>query len=683
MAHESKSDLLAQYGPIGAPVLGVLLAIILIGVAVGTSGVSDAENKLKTSIKQVDDKRSSKAVSASGGSSIPLPDSVKTSFAGRAGSAPTVGDGSRKMQELPIAWQVVMAVPPENEFAKADENGDGFIDKREFDRWAQPTDDPLRREFKNWDRNDDGLISPAEFADPPTSDEDRFRELNKNGDKFLTGPDEITDKEAYDWDRYPFDGKITLEEYKDRYKPRTERDYGPVQNVIARFDPVRMVVVITWDNPDVAKVPEDIVFMIQRRAPETVEKRKREHRQQLIRFQDRDREYMTGYREWAETWLAQDYQDGEGNRVMVPIPDAPEDAETRERPKTNGEQFQTETQRVREYERITGKQRPSQPQEPSEWENVPGADRVSGNEHLDPTFDLDVTYTYAVRMRSAMPPDRGQPGVPLPNSEGWYAMPESTRVVQSGQPVFVRNQLGIAQVTRGMNNATFALTQWLKVVDTNDVHSWYRVQITETAEAEAGIGGNYRTAQLKERGLKLLDVSGTEVADPWSILPSNLALDYSTQFRFIMARGAIFLLTSREYGDHELPDATKPDSQAPVVVSTPGDGENIEVRALAIKSSAGEGYFEVMRWHRAGDQWVRVLWAGRVKQGSEVGASVKLNAAGLTVWDSSGNVLTGAALAALGDHTVNLTAGAYEGINGRTLTIGGQEFDLLGTLYKN
>ncbi len=42
---------------------------------------------------------------------------------------------------------------------------------------------------------------------------------------------------------------------------------------------------------------------------------------------------------------------------------------------------------------------------------------------------------------------------------------------------------------------------------------------------------------------------------------------------------------------------------------------------------------------------------------------------------------SGGQLAGYGGEEVDLTAGNYEGLDGRTLKVNGEEFDLFGTLY--
>src|SRR5690606_29949470 len=162
---------------------------------------------------------------------IPLPDSVTASMEIGAKNSWTAPAGEKKLLGLPIHWQVIMDPKEEDLFSKADENKDGYWDQPEFVRTDFFTGPAPRNDFNNWDRKEDGVISGAEYDDPPTDPREAFDALDKNKDGSLTsGAGEITTQEEHDWDRFPFDGKISFDEYSRRYEARTERDLGPVQN---------------------------------------------------------------------------------------------------------------------------------------------------------------------------------------------------------------------------------------------------------------------------------------------------------------------------------------------------------------------------------------------------------------------------------------------------------------------
>ncbi|MCA8947364.1 MAG: hypothetical protein KDB29_14110, partial [Planctomycetes bacterium] len=259
MANEKKPNALAQYGPIGAPLLGVLLAIVFIAIAIVTNELGEGQTQLQTSVekvrKQLDDP-------SAGGETdtIPLPDSVAAAMTPGEANNWNPPAGAGKLLELPIKWVVTMDDAKGDEFDEYDiAPKDGVWTENEFQQtpiWGQPN---LRGEFKNWDRNSDGQISREEYDDPPRDNREQFDELNTNtdGGEFLT-EGEITAQQVRDWDRYPYDDKVSFEEFERRYEPREERDLGPVVNVQAKVDPAQMEIIVTWENPAVADLPEDI-----------------------------------------------------------------------------------------------------------------------------------------------------------------------------------------------------------------------------------------------------------------------------------------------------------------------------------------------------------------------------------------------------------------------------------------
>jgi hypothetical protein len=73
------------------------------------------------------------------------------------------------------------------------------------------------------------------------------------------------------------------------------------------------------------------------------------------------------------------------------------------------------------------------------------------------------------------------------------------------------------------------------------------------------------------------------------------------------------------------------------------------------------------------------------KKGAAVGGEVDLSktAADVVVWDATGKELKATDLKAFSDAKVDLAAGTFDGFVDRTVTVGGAEFDLFGTLYKD
>ncbi|MCB9894669.1 MAG: hypothetical protein H6839_09480 [Planctomycetes bacterium] len=656
MAQENSSNALAQYGPVGAPIAGVVFLILFVAAIVMTSGISDGKDSLQNSVKAVRAKLEDTKVSPPKGGTIPLPDSVTATMQVGEADAWKPAAGSRLPLGMPIFWQVTMDAKPQDEFAQFDTNGDGSWDQIEFQQTSYFTGPAPRNEFKNWDRNQDGLISKEEYKDPPKDPTEAFAELDKSGDGFLTSKDgEITAEEERTWDRGDFDGKIDFQEYIDRYKPHDEVDVGAVENVAAKIDPATMEIVVTWDDPAVDTVPPDIQYFIERRAPETVEKRRSEYRKRVQKYTEALRAWEDRFDKW---WNTTDAEGKKPNKQMWP---KKSDAE-------------------KEYLRSTSDMKPVMPKEASDWEEVAGP--ISGNEYRDTSFETGVTYTYAVKMATQKGLKRGVKGAKDDRYPGWSFSPD--RTVTAGHPVIVNNRIAMGFAGSSADSANISLAKWHSVVDESvdpPKVTWYRVQIVEKVDADnAAVGGVYTMTQLKDRGLKMLDIAGTEV-NPQEILPGDTKIDFDTTYRFVAKVGANPLLSSRDLGDFELPKATTKEMQPSAPPST---DDAMEVRCLSVKSGGKEGNFEVTRWYKAGEDWLRVVWTGAVKTGADVGGEVKLGSpgSGVKIYDATGKEAPSSVLKAHKDETVDLAAGSYDGLDERSVSVGGESFDLFGTLYK-
>ncbi|MCA8915273.1 MAG: hypothetical protein KDB90_07665 [Planctomycetes bacterium] len=652
MAQENGASALAQYGPVGAPIAGVVFLILFVAAIVMTSGISEGKDALQDSVRSVRTKLDSTTPGGEGGASIPLPDSVTASMQTGEKDTWKPAQGSQKPLGMPIYWQVNMDPKPQDEFDQYDDNPkDGFWDLPEFQRTPYFTGPAPRNEFKNWDVTGpngvapgDGLISRDEYNHPPKDPREAFDEADKNKDGWLTSKDgEISKDEEYNWDRYPFDSKVDFQEYVDRYKAHDEVDLGAVENVAAKIDPATMEIVVTWEDPAVDSLPPDIQFIIERRAPETVEKRRSEYRQKVQKYTEALRNWEDGFDKWWDK-------------------------------ETNPDKKKAQ----KEYEADHPK--PVAPKEPSDWEEVVGP--ISGNEYRDTSFETGVTYTYAVKMATQKNPKRGAKAVTDDRLEGWYLYPD--RTATAGHPVIVRNRIVMGFAGAATDSANISLTKWHSVVDDSVSPAkvtWYRVQIVEKVDADnSAVGGLYNMGQLKDRGLKMMDIGGTEL-NPTEILPSDTRIDFNTKYKFVTKLGANPLLASSEYADFELPKATSKEMQPS---SPPSTDDAMEVRCLSVKSGGKEGNFEVTRWYKAGEDWLRVVWTGSVKSGSDVGGEIKLGSAGsdVKILDATGKAAPASVLKAHKDETVDLSAGKYEGLDDRSVSVGGESFDLFGTLYK-
>ncbi|MCA8918084.1 MAG: hypothetical protein KDB68_01400 [Planctomycetes bacterium] len=654
MANEKKPNALAQYGPIGAPLLGVLLAIVFIAIAIVTNELGEGQTQLQTSVekvrKQLDDP-------SAGGETdtIPLPDSVAAAMTPGEANNWNPPAGAGKLLELPIKWVVTMDDAKGDEFDEYDiAPKDGVWTENEFQQtpiWGQPN---LRGEFKNWDRNSDGQISREEYDDPPRDNREQFDELNTNtdGGEFLT-EGEITAQQVRDWDRYPYDDKVSFEEFERRYEPREERDLGPVVNVQAKVDPAQMEIIVTWENPAVADLPEDISFYIVRRAPETVEKRKAEYRRKVQDYNKRLLEWEARFDSW---WTS------------------PSDANAE---KTNKQVEPNKNKAQKKFQEATDDLKPQAPEQAGDWETVTESP-ITGNEYRDTSFDTDVTYTYAVYMATTKNPKRGV-NVGDQNAAGYYTWPE--RTLASGHPVIVTNRIVMSAGGVSGDDVSISLTKWHPVPDAEGNPVWYKVRVTEKISPQDSLGGKYNMMALKDRDVEMFDVSDTAL-NAAELLPEDTEIDFTTGFNFVTRAGG-FVLNSREHGDFELPTATRGAITNPTQPSTSDNA--LEVRCLTVKNGGKEARIELTRWHKVGEDWLRVVMTVNVGKGKDVGGTINLGSPGndVKVFDATGKELKSSDLKKFADQTVDLAAGEYEGLKDRNVTVGGTTVDLFGTIFKD
>jgi hypothetical protein len=666
MATEKKSNTLAQIGPVAAPLAGLAVAIVLIAVALLTSSVSDASDELATAVATTRKNLESSAVT-DGGAGIPLAENVRNSFARTGTNDWKVDAGNSSLLALPVKWEVTMDTPIGDRFAQMDVNADGLIGSDEFSRELPPEwVGTLKAKFENWDRlnesgdnKPDGFIDRKEYADPPTSPEETFQAMQKpdpadeKNEVLTSKAGEISKDDEYKWDRYPFDGKIEFQEYADRYKPHDERGLGAVEAVEAKVDAASMAIVVTWSDPKIDDKPEDIAFMILRRAPETVAQREAAWRQEMVKFNKALEDWDKAF----DTWYT-----------------SPSDADPA---KTNKQAYPDKNKAKDEY----AKKNPRlvAPDKPSEWENVT-KDPVTGNEYRDSSFELGVTYTYAVYMGTKRFPKREQKVVTRAANPDWFFYAE--RQEATGHPVIVRNRIEMTWAGASPPNGTVELKTWYKLPDGSN--TWYRVQISEILEPDAVVGKAYNMAALKDKKVKLFDTAGTEL-NALELLPKDAVVDFTTGFEFVtLGAKNVIILESAKLGDFELQSSVKGPVAAP---DKPSANEAaLEVRCLALKNGGKEATFELTRWVKVGQTWLRVELTTSAKTETAIGREVQIDkpGEGVAIYGAAGGApLSAADLKAFKDAKVDMQAGTYDGFEGRTVTVDGQAFDLFGTLYKD
>jgi len=610
MATETKSSPLAQNGHIIGPALGVVIALAFILAMAFTGEVSEKRDALNNQISQINTKRSGPASATVDGD---LPELRVQGITRPERPERQELSTLARMGAYPMSWQVVIAPPQRTD------NGD------------QPTNgdvDP-RAEFDALDRNDDGV---------------------------LRAPDEITSEQLDDMD-YDDSGDVSWENYQ-RYKregPVQRYEIGPPTNVAAAVDPAKMEVLISWTAPSSDALPPDLGYIIERRAPETVEARMATWRQHVRLHQSE----VQAWQDARDRWLAE----------------VPEGAE---RPRRDSIPHGN---RDSEYEKASGKPRPVQPPQPEEWERVTETP-VGGTEYRDNTLELGVTYTYAVR---AVTQERLRRGV---TADTRFMPPysASARTAQDGRPVLVQNRIAMQWSAGAGQDANIRLAQWLRHEDGGRV-TWYRISITENLSPEPGsnqVGREYNVTELEQRGVNVRSSIGAD-ANVRDILGDNGRVDFTTTFEYLARTSRGFLMNSRQYGDFELPRETR--EAATVTTDSAGMMNPLELVVMSVGSGGNEATVVLTRWIEANGDWYRVVLQQRVSRGSDIGRNVTLGSVGagdgIAVFDSSGGQVAASALRgeALRGKTVDLRAGSFGGISGRTVNIGGKEVDLFGVLY--
>jgi hypothetical protein len=610
MSTESKSSALGQFGPIMAPLIGVIVAVALVVAVVMTGDVSTKRDQLTNQINRTTAQRGSTQVQAD---TDVFPELDGLQF-GRE-DAPATPDTSvlRNYGAFPMNWDVRIT-PPAGTDPDPTENGDDTPD--------------YAAEFAALDTNDSG---------------------------YLEAPGNITQEQLDAWD-FNGDGRVSPDEYR-RY--RTE---GPVERfnlaapgqVSVALDPNTMQVVVAWGTPVAEDLPGDLAYLIERRAPETVDARRQAHRQALLSFTEAE----LAFNSELEAWLRQPHEGSDQTRRQA-IPRARWEAE---------------------FEAATGMIRPVAPVEPSEWETVTTTP-VTGNEYRDTTFQFDTTYVYSVRAVTQSRLYRG-------NTAHTDVLPDysaSDRRIQLGRPVYLQNRIAMNYMNVAGQTATIRLTQWLRHENEGTV-SWFRISVDERVNVDQDItlGGNYTLAQLQERSVAVRSAIGQEV-DVNDVVAADRQVDFSTGFEYRGQAQGNMILNSREYGDFALPRATR--DAAAVQTDSAGMANPVEVVIRAIGVNGSDAFVVSTRWLAVDGEWYRVVLQQRVSRGSEVGRNVRLggisDGGDVRVYNSRGEAVPASTLRGelLRDQQVDLSAGTLDGLTGRVVTIGGQEVDLFGVLY--
>lgn len=658
MTTETGSTPLAKFGPVGAPLLGALLLVAFVAIAYTGGDLAGGRDELTGKIRGVNAKLTEQRASSQNTQKLPSLDAVAASMTAKNRPTPTGSRNDGALHTIPTGFKVIVEDLQPDAFDLIDEDGNGHWDENEFRRSEyatrkDPDGKPAKEaSFQEWDRNPkDTRVTRNEWLNPPTgnSDKEQFDKLDNNPKDDLLTPPEISSKELEDWDR-DYDLKVDRSEYAKRFEQRTEVDLGQPTDVKVTADEKTMKITVTWSEPQLAKKPSDLGYRIERFCPET--KRKRVAKW-IVEFGDYQKAEDAWKRAFEEWWNA---PSSEGNEI----------------PRKDDNRWKDRTKAEQEYGSTNP--RPVRPAEPQDWEfvaDIPG----DKTEYVDANFDLDVTYFYSVRAYTDLDLKRNVKADKVEDKRKLSAATE-----QTGRPLRIRNLIQMEYGAGDGQNANPTLSSWHWLGE-GDSAGWYRVKLKTTISGQAPeLGGLYGAAQLKELNATAQKAGSDTAVAAETLVSGDAKLDFRTGFSFSAQMNAPqgTLLKHSAMGECELPRGRAPAEQPSATSAT-----MVEVRALGVTLRGEEAWFEINRWHQVGNTWYRIELIRKVKKGSEAGAMVDLASPGegVTVY-SAGAKVEGPALKALGGGTVDLTAGKFDGTEGRMVKLGSEKFDLFGAIYR-
>lgn len=657
MATEQSENALAKFGPIGAPVLGVVVALgVIVGVIV-TSGLGEKQTTLEQSLSSLNSKLDSSDVTQDIGAEIPDASSVKAAMDQRAPGNWKGAPESRKLLELPMLWRLQLPKGNMDEFDQYNTDGQEGWSEYEFEQTPYYKMPGKMGQFKEWDKDKNGVISRDEHKYPPLDDDQIFQGLDTNGDGILKAP-EISNDEVQAWDRPDADNnynnEINPDEFRRRNEPKDVRNLMSASDVQVVENRDAMEIVVSWTAPSGADVPEDQSFFIYRLAPETVEQRKSEHRQRILRFTERDREWKKARDAWWDEMIEVEDPNNAGGTI-----------------KKKRSVVLAGKNKDTEYA-AAGNPPPVQPEEPTEWELVTESP-VSGTEYRDTSFEGGVTYTYAVYTATQKMLLRGQK--PHDTVNGWKV---AAPAVQTSQPVMVSVRTWVEYANHNADAVNLRLSRWHRVVsDQGDHVGWHRFQIEVSVASDGIVGRKYKMAEMSGLKLKVFNNQRQEVTA--SDISSKNEVDFSTGWAYRIVASKKVRLEGNGLGIFELPDETR---TAGTNFPAPAGGNQLEVRMLASNTRSGSA-FHLVRWHQVGDAWFRVeLTHTGVAGGSNIGREVDLASPGsdVKVYDNGGKLVTD--FSKFAGQKVDMQAGTFDGMDGRNFKVAGTSVDIWGVYYK-
>ena len=637
MSKESQSNALTQFGPLGAPLLGLLILIACVVSSLMSGGDLTAHrDALTTSITKTNGVLRDPEPTSKTEGGFELPDLASVATASTAGRRELWIGGASASMDLPIQFEIELQAPkiwpPGSGGEEMDRNDDGFISRLEW-RNSGRTD----QSFDAYDRNGDREISPEELGNPPK--EDPFAKLDKNRSGVLEAG-EINAQDMADWDTGIDDGgapngTVNRNEWNKRGKRKY--NFGPPSDVMVARDPAKMEIQVSWTEPSLEKPAPDLAYHVFRKDPEGLAERTREFtRGPLRQFNEEVSAWSKRFRSWRSD----------------PV---------------NAAKANTRSKLELVYALEESDPKPVRPPDPTEWELLTAGSAISGTEYTDTRLQANRGYSYAIR---ALTGDDTLlvDGTVFEKAEGIDGR-SSAAIEQTAHPVMVRVRIRMAK----KGGQTIELTTWHNFGD-DDAPDWKQVLVRLTLEKMGeAIGGKYSAAELKSRRAQYVGADGSP-ADDLTSGPINFA----TGWVFEAKQGTAFLLKGaiRRGEEFYLPKATRDPVQ---MGSADGMANPLEIRV--VWAERGSAKFELTRWVRLNEAWYRTVLIQTVDKGSVIGAELTLDADELEIYDESGTRLNEGHRRQLPAGRINLKAGEFGGMDGRTLKVGEAAVDLFDVLY--
>ncbi|MDC1142615.1 EF-hand domain-containing protein [Planctomycetota bacterium] len=646
MSTDNQPSALVKFGPILGPVAGLVIMLGLIAWAYSAGDVSGQRNLLNDKNSKVNSRLTTTDAETviSTRKPLRLKEDAERGYSRAAWAGPK-NEGAA--YDLPMDIKVRTTGADIDEFSQFDEDGGGSWSKEEWEQSPYRGMDGDKGVFENWDRDGDGYISKAEYETPPEDADELFKKLDVDPTDGELTLNEFPQLKEADKNQ---DNKVSPEEFADWNSGErvSFKKIGIVSDVTARIDPNAMKVVVSWNEPDIEDGfrPDDLQYVIYASSPEDRAKRDRDYMKVAAAASKLITEWKAGLKKWEN-----EPSDEEG--------------------KSNKDKYGRKAEE--EYKKLFPK--PRKPKKPSEWNEVV---RVSGSSAEVP-FLLGATYRYAVASLTGatLLKDNYAAFIKQVNEDdGTF---ETAAVEQVSAPVRMENRVSMEYKSKSDGGGTIELGTW--VANGSGDYHWITI-VSEVTEDETDIGGEYTVSKMKglnakanngdiELDMALEGLEGNQKINfvPYGNIPRGGEAGHA--FKFVVANKWGFLVTSKAFGDYRL---TK-DARGPIVHAT-GEGDT-QVRCLNIGKD--KTVFEISRWVENEGSWYLAVYVTEVSEAKDVGGTVNLSTTskGLTVYDNLGQTVRKGP-----NIELDLSAGTFDGFEGRSVKLGDSLLDVFGVLLK-